>query len=170
MTVPLYIVSVPTTTAGDVETIKKTVSEQNAAILLGTQFPTVLDFVDIKLLIGDPNHIFSHTVADMLAEVGVLTRTPAVNNYGRQLKHQEGDKEALVWEYAWGEEPFAACSVEQLYAVGWDLRIHPGFVHVLTVREKPMPNKVTQQEKDSDTDESFDTLEDEIVLSAFENP
>jgi len=141
------LVHQPQSASFDVAEIKQFVSERNVAILLGNEFPATAPFLSVRDLIGDPNYAFSDTVAAILAESGILVRSP-VKTRKAQDKITVNEKKELVWEYVWGDKPFDVLTKEQLLLVGWDLRKHNNFVHVSIVSDE------TQEENENVLDSS----------------
>lgn len=85
MTEPLYVVSLPSGSFTAKDEVKEYVSALNASILRGSNY---VHPVDVRLIIGDPNYAFTDTVAEMLVEIGILTKEPVKNKHGKQKKLQ----------------------------------------------------------------------------------
>lgn len=167
MTEPLYVVSLPSGSFTAKNEVKEYVSALNASILRGSNY---VHPVDVRLIIGDPNYAFTDTVAEMLVEIGILTKEPVKNKHGKQKKLQGKElpeEQRVLWHYAWGEKSFNDCSEEQLLTIGWDLRRHDGFVTVCTVVERAVTS--TTQD-DSSGDEDFSTLEDDFEQGMLRVP
>lgn len=167
MTNPCVLISEPSTYMTDPEVIKKYVSKENADLLAGvTMTGPDSPYQNVKLLVGDPDYVFSEPIADMLCTVGVLSREPVLDKNKRPVKIKlPDDKEEAVYHYAWGEKAFTDCTQEQLLAVGWDLRTHPGFVRVLRVdAEKPQqPVPVVEHSTDDGHSDTSDDLSSEAA-------
>lgn len=150
------IVHQPTMLGHTVEDVKQTVINRNSGILMGCEFPA--NTLSLRDLVGNPNFNLSEHVCAMLTEVGMLSRTPALNDNGRQRKLKNGE---LLWDYSWVDNPnnlLLTLTQNQLHALAWDLRHHRNFVHISVVNEDPTPS---ENELDSSDSEEYDESNDD---------
>lgn len=151
------IVHNPVSVGHTVDDVKATVIELNLAILMEKDFPGDIPFLSVKELIGDPNYGISDHVCAMLAEAGVLTRTPVLDANGRQSKIKIDKEEELLWNYTWNEMSIQELSLEQLYDLAWDLRQHPNFCHVSVVNDVEETDQSSKESLDSEEPEEYDS-------------
>ncbi len=150
------IVHNPISVGHTVDDVKATVIELNLGILTEKEFPGTVPFISVKELIGDPNYGMSDHICAMLFEAGVLTRTPVLDDNGRQSKIKlDKDKEELLWDYQWSEASLHELSLEKLYDLAWDLRQHPNFCHVSVMNEVEETVQTSQDSLDGEEPEEY---------------
>jgi len=148
------------------EHTKRYVAEQNAKILLCNEYPTNTEFFTPAGLLGDPNTAFSEMVAAMLAERNILSRSPVLDENGKQKSIMLNKVKSLLWDYAWADGDFSTLDEEKLLLVGWDLRRAYGFfnVHFFSDEVPEESDAVAPVEEAgevaSGVDDSLDTDED----------
>lgn len=150
-----FIVTQPCAAFGDnLEAVKLYISERNAAILLGTEFPVSTGTLDIKEMIGDPNNTFSDEICELLNTHGVLTKLPWLNEHGKQAHYEHNNVKTPIWVYDWGTTSFLELDEATLLEVAWDLRYTSGFYNLVTFN--PPEAEVATTEADADIESADD--------------
>lgn len=150
-----FIVTQPCAAFGyNLEAVKLYISEHNAAILLGTEFPVNTGTLDVQEMIGNPNNTFSDEVCELLNTHGVLTKLPWLNEHGKQMHYEHNNSKMPVWVYDWGTTSFLELDEATLLGVGWDLRYTGGFYNLVTFN--PPEAEVTTTEAEADIESAND--------------
>lgn len=142
-----FIVTQPCATFGDdLDSVRTYVSEHNAAILLGNEFPVSTGIIGVYEMLGDPNHAFSDEICEVLTTRGVLNKTPWLDVNGKQMYCEWNGVKTPISQYEWGAVTFLELDEATLLEVGWDLRYTRGFYNLVAFN---IP--VTDAEPESDT-------------------
>lgn len=140
----------------DDASIKQEVIRQNSSILCGG-WPSNVPFIGgIKELIGNPNYFLSESICEMLCEESILSRTPTLDENGKQRKLKLKGKDELLWDYSWTDVSLEVLSDDKIVQLAWDLRFHRNFCHISTI-----DNEEVCDNDDEDDEVTLDPLDDD---------